>query len=298
MPIDPAAGPAKVARSQRVGDVDELRRDTTLGTVDLVHWYSPIGRMLAAVVARASALLGARAALILTLLVGALISLLFSFLASRIYDSITESDGVAGLDQPILKAVIRLRTPFLDGLVTGYTDVAGPIGMPILAALAALILCLVRKSWTPLILIAAAGGGSLLMTVAGKDIIGRHRPPLVDAVPPFEYSPSFPSGHTLNAIVIAGIVAYLIILRLRSTHARVLVIIGASLFALTIGLSRVFLGHHWFTDVLAGWALGGAWLALIITAHRLYLTARKRGAPQAPPAVARASTKRTGRRNR
>ena len=146
--------------------------------------------------------------------------------------------------------------------------------MPVIAVFAILVLSLRRRSWTPAILIVAAGAGSLLMTVAGKDIIDRSRPPLADAVPPYEFSPSFPSGHTLNAVVIAGIIAYLVILRRRTVATRVLPVALAAVFALTIGLSRVFLGHHWFTDVLAGWALGGAWLALVITAHRLYLTTR------------------------
>ncbi len=268
--------------SAREGDAQELRQDLKLGAVDLTHWYTPIGRVLARVARRVSAVVGARPALVLTLVVGALVALLLSFLASRVYDAVTESDGVAGLDQPILQAAIRARSPFLDSVVTAYTNVAGPIGMPIIAVAAALVLSLWRKSWTPAILIVAAGAGSLLMTIAGKDIIGRHRPPLVDAVPPYEYSPSFPSGHTLNAIVIAGVVAYILILRQKSTRARVITITIAALFALTIGLSRVFLGHHWFTDVLAGWTLGGAWLALIITAHRLYLTSRRHGAPIGP----------------
>ena len=49
-----------------------------------------------------------------------------------------------------------------------------------------------------------------------------------------------------------------------------------AVFAITMGMSRVYLGHHWFTDVLVAWVLGLAWLAVVITAHRLYLTTRKR----------------------
>jgi membrane-associated phospholipid phosphatase len=265
---------------QHEGEEEELRVDRTVGAVDLTRWYTPVGRALASLVPRMSAVLGAHMALILTLVVGAAIAFVLSFVASRIYDAVTESDGVTGLDRPMLQAAMRARSPILDAAVTGYTDIAGPIGMPILAVAAILFLSIRRKSWTPAILIAAAGLGSLLMTIAGKDIIDRDRPPLADAVPPYDYSPSFPSGHTLNAIVIAGVIAYLLILRQRSASTRVLTITVASLFALTIGLSRVFLGHHWFTDVLAGWTLGGAWLAIIITAHRLYLTSRQSRPPE------------------
>ena len=272
--------------ARRQGDQEELQRDATIGHVDLTRWPTPPGRAAAQGVTVASRHIGTRAALLITLVVGALIAVALSFVAAGVYDAVTESDGIAGFDQPILQTAIEARSPALDVIVTGYTDIAGPIGMPIIAVAAILILSLHRRSWTPAILIAAAGLGSLAMTIAGKDLIGRVRPPLPEAVPPYEYSASFPSGHTLNAVAVVGTIAYLLILRQTSVRARTLTVAAAVFFALTIGLSRVFLGHHWFTDVVAAWLLGAAWLALVIMAHRLYITARRtRGrAPVARPA--------------
>jgi undecaprenyl-diphosphatase len=268
-------------------DSDELLHDRSIGAVDLTRWQTPPGRALADTAAKASWRVGVRGTLILILTVGGVIAIALSFIASRIYDAVTESDGVAGLDKPILDLMITWRSPALDSVVTAYTNVAGPIGMPILAVAALLILSLWRRSFTPAILIAAAGIGSLLMTVVGKDLIGRDRPPLVDAVPPYDLTASFPSGHTLNAVVIAGVVAYLLLLRCRTVHGRVITIVVAAFFALTIGVSRVFLGHHWFTDVLAAWVLGAAWLAIVITAHRLYITVRaaRAGSAASGPAI-------------
>lgn len=265
--------------AKAVGDAEELRHDQSIGAVDLTQWTTPPGRALASTAHAASTSVGTRGALILILVIGGVLAVALSFVASRIYDAVAESDGIAGLDLPILRAMMGIRSPFLNTVITGYTDIAGPIGMPILAVAAILILSLRRRSWTPAILIASAGIGSLLMTIAGKDIIGRVRPPLVDAVPPYEYSPSFPSGHTLNAVVVAGVVAYLLILRRHTQHGRVITVAVAAAFALTIGLSRVYLGHHWFTDVLAAWVLGAAWLAIIITSHRLYITTKAGRAP-------------------
>ena len=275
-----ASSSAKEPGDTEQGSREELERDTTIGHVDITRWPTPPGRAAAKRVVVASRRIGTRAALLLTLAVGALVALALSFVASRVYNSVTESHGIAGLDQPILQIAIQARSPVLDVIVTGYTDIAGSIGMPIIAVAAILILSLRRRSWTPAILIAAAGLGSMAMTIAGKDIIGRVRPPLAEAVPPYEYSPSFPSGHTLSSVAVAGTIAYLLILRQTSTVARTLTVAGAAVFALTIGLSRVFLGHHWFTDVVAAWLLGSAWLALVITAHRLYITARRTRNPE------------------
>jgi undecaprenyl-diphosphatase len=79
----------------------------------------------------------------------------------------------------------------------------------------------------------------------------------------------------LNSTVIASLVAYLLLLHLTSRFARVLSVVCAVLWFVAMGLSRVFLGYHWLTDVIVGWTLGLAWVALVITSHRLFLTVRR-----------------------
>jgi membrane-associated phospholipid phosphatase len=255
-----------------------MRQDRAVGRHDLTQWDSRTGRFLTRLFQRASRHLGPQGALVLTLVLGLVVAAVLTAMFALVYDSVVEADGVAGLDRPALTGGKSLRSPALDAIVTAYTNVGGTIGMPILAVAALLILSLKRRSWTPVILIGMAGAGSLAMTVAGKQFFGRARPDVSDAVPPYDYSPSFPSGHSLNAIVIAGIVAYLLILRQETKRARTATATAAAIFAVTIGLSRVYLGHHWLTDVIAAWMLGAAWLALVITAHRLYLTRQTRTA--------------------
>ncbi|GAA3601242.1 phosphatase PAP2 family protein [Agrococcus terreus] len=258
------------------GAEGERRQDAQVGDVELTHWRTLLGRTLARGGAWVGDRLGPYAALLITLAIGAAIIAGLTALAVGVYDAVTDEDGVAGVDRPLLDAILTIRNPDADALITGFTDLAGTIGMPAIAIVSLLVLSLRRRSWTPVVLIVAAGAGSLLMTVIGKGIIGRDRPPLADAVPPYEVSASFPSGHTLNAVAILGVIAYLLILRRSSAVARVLIGLAAVVLTASVALSRVYLGHHWLTDVLAGYALGAAWLALVITAHRVYLTVRER----------------------
>jgi len=102
-------------------------------------------------------------------------------------------------------------------------------------------------------------------------------------VPPLEVSASFPSGHTLNATVLTTVIVYLILIETTAAWQRTLTITLGTLFVLAMGLSRVFLGHHWLTDVLAGWLIGLAWALAVITAHRLWLTLRERPAVAGSP---------------
>jgi undecaprenyl-diphosphatase len=247
-----------------------------VGTRDLTQWPTAIGRFVLDLTLRAARRIAPDRLLAITLAIGLGLVAVLTALATDVYDSVAESDGISGLDRPALDAALALRTTAGERIITGYTHLGGPVEMPILTTLVVIGLAVIWRQWTPIVLTAITGLGSLLLTVVGKAMVGRSRPPLVDAVPPFETSFSFPSGHALNSMALAGIVAYLLIRRQRTAWARTLTITLALTFALTMGLSRVYLGHHWLTDVLVAWTLALAWLTVVITAHRLFITVRRR----------------------
>jgi undecaprenyl-diphosphatase len=255
-----------------------------IGDRDLTTWHSRFGRWLAeSAVGQRSPWIAANWVILLTLVLGATTTVLLTAVGAEVYDSVMEHDEIATLDQPVLDAMLGLRSPALDTAVTWFTHLGGDVGMPILTGLVVLALCLWWRSWSPAVLVVVAAAGSLLMTVAGKQLVGRARPPRIDAVPPFESSASFPSGHTLNSTVIAAVLAYVVLRRVRHRWARVCVVFGALAWAVAMGLSRVYLGHHWLTDVIAAWVLGLAWVIVVVTAHRLYLTVRRARSPTRGP---------------
>lgn len=232
---------------------------------------APISRLVAARVAELQRFVGRHPAIALTLAALLALALGMTAAAASIYDAVTESEGVAGLDQPVLEFAVAHRNPGLDDAVTTFTDLGGSTYSPVIAAVSAAAIAVAWRRWTPLVLMALATLGSVLMTVVGKAVVGRVRPPAELAVPPLESSFSFPSGHTLNTLVVAGVVAYLLIERCSTRWMRLALLVFAGGYAAAMGLSRVFLGHHWLTDVLVAWALGLAWLAIVITGHRVWL---------------------------
>jgi undecaprenyl-diphosphatase len=253
---------------------DDTPLEERIGDRDLKRWPSAAGRALVRLVSRLAGNVSAHAVLYLTAAVGLVLVGALTAVSAALYDAVVEQDGVSRLDQPVLDQAIAVRTSTNTWVLTQFTHLGGPVGMTVIASLITVLMVWRWRSRTPLFLMLVAVAGSLLLTTVGKAVVGRSRPPLSEAVPPFEYAFSFPSGHALNSTVIAGIVAYLLVRRLRTRWARGLAVVVAVLWAVAMGLSRVFLGHHWLTDVIVGWSLGAAWLVVLISAHRLFLTIR------------------------
>ncbi len=224
-------------------------------------------------------------AILVPTIIGAFVLGLFTWGAGEIYEAVSKKDDLALLDQPVLDAMVASRTGWLNTLIGGYTHIGGPIVSPIIAIIVVVIMCRVWRSWLPATLMVAAALGSLTVTFVGKDVIDRVRPPFEFAIAPFESTPAFPSGHALNAVVVGGIIAYLLYRHFEARSARIITVVLAVVYAVTMGASRVYLGHHWLTDVMTGWLLGGAWLAVIITTH-IVVTAvleRRHGSDEITP---------------
>lgn len=111
-----------------------------------------------------------------------------------------------------------------------------------------------------------------------KEIVRRPRPSadVVNVLLPADGF-GFPSGHAAGAVIFFGFLAWLVWLRVRRPLVRIAALTGCGTFILLIGLSRVYVGAHWPSDVLGGYAFGAIVLALLIAVHG-GLEARSRSA--------------------
>lgn len=267
-----------------LGPLGEPSAERFIGSRDLTRW-SRLGQWLARPALHASRYVSAHTILVAFAALGLVLVGVLTVASAEIYDNVKDADGLATLDAPALDLAISLRTPTNVAVAQFLTNLGGPIGLTIILIIIVAVMTICWRSRTPLILMTIGMGGSLLMTAIGKDLVGRSRPSEVYAVPPYETSPSFPSGHALNNSVAACLVAYLLLLHLTSMLLRIVTVVLAVVWFVTIGLTRVFLGYHWLTDVMVGWTLGLAWMLLIITSHRLFLTVRtERRRPRLEPA--------------
>lgn len=168
---------------------------------------------------------------------------------------VLEANGPTSLDSSTATAVLDARGALLTVVAVALSALGSFPILAVAAVGAAIALLLRTRRFLPplTLLITATETGCIVYLT--KIIVGRERPPLADLVGTPAADGSFPSGHTTNSTVVYGLAALLLAPTISRIAVRRLLYASTALLAVGIGLSRIYLGYHWTTDVLAGWLL-------------------------------------------
>jgi len=187
-----------------------------------------------------------------------------TWILGGVLQDIVGREEVALFDAPAVGYLAVHRIGWVTTTMRGVTQLGGGLLVALLVIAAGLVLRRSSAGWRPMLLLAAAVTGAKALELALKFGIGRSRPPVEwMAIPATGWS--FPSGHATQAAAFFGAFAYLVAERLSDWDDKVRVWALAVGTAFLVGVSCVYLGVHWPTDVIGGWAIAGAWLAFLIT---------------------------------
>lgn len=177
--------------------------------------------------------------------------------------SVAGQSGLAADDPAVTAAFIGQRASTLTVIARFFTFLGGTASLTVLTLAVVIWLIWRRRARVPAFVVGVTMAVSAGLTSGLKLLWGRARPPAADVLGTISTSYSFPSGHALNSMVFFGLMAGLALPVLTRLRARVLVIAGWLATTGAIGLSRIYLGYHWMTDVLAGWCTGLAILGIV-----------------------------------
>lgn len=199
----------------------------------------------------------------------------FAELADEVIEGTTRS-----LDRAVLlwfrtSDLTDARGPaWFEEMMRDFTGLGG-VGVLTLVTLTVIGYALFSGRWRVAVTVVVAVAGGILISTLIKNGIDRPRPTLV----PHDshvMSPSFPSGHSMMAATVYFTLAALFMPFRFDRSSRAYVLFVAIVVTVLVGISRVYLGVHWPTDILAGWTVGAAWALLVwVVAERL----QRRGQP-------------------
>lgn len=202
-------------------------------------------------------------------------------------DEISEEE-VGHIDRALLLAFRTpddlsdpLGPPWLEEAITEITALGGyPILVTLIVAVAGYLI--VTRKYGPALFVVLSTGLGTVVSQALKAFYERPRPDLVDHLDVI-HTASFPSGHATMSAIVYLTLAALVVRLVSDTRVRVYVMSAAILITVAVGLSRIYLGVHWPSDVVAGWALGAAWASLSWLAVSILRAWRKRELPGSDP---------------
>lgn len=207
---------------------------------------------------------------ILIFLIG---SLLFSAVAYNVWSKGTLVQEDLALAQEMRSDAVNTSSRIIEFLIFGFF-----VGKELLQVIVVILAVyfIYKRFWPELaMLLIGSGGGALLWSFL-IGVFDRPRP--AQQIGVIVTDQSFPSGHAISSVICYGFLAYLLVPKMPSRFWKWTIVIVSILVMLFVGYSRVFLGGHYLTDVLAGYGLGLAWGALVFTLIERFFLNRKHNA--------------------
>ena len=200
----------------------------------------------------------------------------FGLIAHAVDEGLTQS-----FDEYVLRWLFAHRTPALDNLMLDFTTLGSSTVMIVMTFVAATILWQTQHRGSVAILF-IGNGGALILNWVLKAIFARPRPVVVAWLTQV-HTTSFPSGHAMGSLICYGSIAYVTGRLAPEPRLRKTTWIGAGVIILAIGISRMYLGVHYPSDVVAGYIAGLAWLTFLpwsVAAIKFFARHRRMEAPR------------------
>jgi membrane-associated phospholipid phosphatase len=195
----------------------------------------------------------------LHLTIGMLVLIAGGWWFSEIAEDVSRDAATRLLDDTITSWFHAHASPLLTRL-SRIVTFFGSVGFLSFASIALALVLALRRNFYRLLAVTLAVGGGALLNLLLKHFFHRQRPVLEDPLVTL-LSFGFPSGHTMGATLFYGVLALVVTYSIRSWRRRTMIGFAAALVIALIGVSRIYLGAHYFTDVIGAIAIGLAWLA-------------------------------------
>ena len=206
-----------------------------------------------------------RSHLTLYVIVGLIVCALSLLVFAQLVDGVSENDFIVQFDVALANALHSVATSTSTSAFIQISLLGGTIlfGWSLVVA----FILAVQRRWLGLVMWVITIIGGELLNVLLKQVFARPRPTFASPLVIERYY-SFPSGHAMMSFIAYGMLAYLLCLIVKNNASRLIIVLCAFFIILLIGLSRIALGVHYFSDVLAGYSVASLWLVTCITAWR------------------------------
>lgn len=217
-----------------------------------------------------------------------IVNVISLYIFTKLLEGVLYRGSILKVDAWFNATMLLLHSPWITRIAFVITSFAS--GIPITIFLIVTIgTLLYMKRWRFALLSLIAIVGATILQVVIKYLVHRLRPTnSLESISPSAFSTSFPSGHAITAIVYVSLLIYSFKDDIKHIALKYLLISAASTFFIIVGLTRIYLNVHWFSDVMAGMSLGLFWFMSVVLVERSIsglIPAIKRETKEAEPIV-------------